>query len=236
MITAVGIITAPRPDSLNYISNSLDSYFREWDIQPLVFAEPGMHGFKHQSRCKIFPGTTRLGIVRNWIRAAKDLLTGCPDSDWLMICEDDIEWCVGSARLVRAFILDQEYPENLGFVSAYTCVENAMRDFRSGEWHYPYFTGGHTHHWCGACALIFPREPLTKLVFEWEDEFLENCKLMAHDEPVHLDCGIAVTLASHHYDLRCHSPSLVDHKGEISTNEGNNVPDKQTVGARTPAL
>jgi hypothetical protein len=206
----------------------LRSFLTEWDIVPFVFAEPQTPPFLYKDRVLYYESPNQLGIVHNWLYAAKRILE-VNASPWIMMCEDDIEFMQGCSRETRKLILDLE-DDLPGFISPY-CSKHNSAMFEKGNWHKPQMPGDMS--WCGACCLLFPREHLNLIVNVHEANF----KLAAqgpHSSAVHLDCAIGHVLTFCGKKLLTHSPTLVDHKGEISTTEVNNQEGQILGDARTP--
>ena len=95
MIVRTGIITAPRPRPTLY--ESVRSFRAAgFDGPVLVFSDG--NGDVVADRVNVLRNEVRLGNKLNWIRALSVLSTSADMGDWLMVCEDDITWCVGAAR------------------------------------------------------------------------------------------------------------------------------------------
>jgi len=224
---AAGIITAPRPNGVNYITPMLESFLTEWDIVPFVFAEPQTPPFLYKDRVFYQQNHEKLGIICNWLSAAKQMLVST-NKPWIMLCEDDIQFMQGCSREVRKLILNLDTKP--GFISPY-CSKHNSYILQKGNWHKPLIPNDTS--WCGACCLLFPREHLDLIVNTHEANFM----LAAHgatSKPIHLDYAIGHVLTFCKKDLLTHTPTLVDHIGEISTTEVNNKEGQTPGDTRTP--
>lgn len=221
-LLSVGIIAAPR--SVMYLSQSLESYFHEWQISPCVFAEPGTPSFMYECRVTRYDNTQRLGGVRNWLRAAKYLIANS-DSPFIMICEDDILWTEGAADkivgLLNFFVgkvdLLVKPPElsTVGLISPYCAKINEPED---RGWRHPRIrsTG-----FCGALCTIYPRRSLEDIL-QASDYLLEQA-IGKTGEVYLLDYAIGRTVQHLNKVFYTHKPTLVQHLGEVSTFPQNNT-------------
>ncbi len=233
-VFAVGIISAP---GRNYISNSLDSFFREWPgIMPIIFEEPGLLNYRNHDKVirARNKGDKPFGAVRNWFRALSFLLDHS-DQEFLMICEDDIEWTYGSGAYVRTKVTsnwDQPFA-----VSPYCSEINRPRTGKG--WRKPYSQ----KNWCGALSMILHRE-IAKQIRERRDQFFEYSKdkywsealgefINDGEKLIHLDTAIGKILLDINCPFITHNPTLVLHNGLISSISAKNT---EANAYRSPAL
>ena len=93
MLISIAIMTSPRPrPTLSLSVRSLRN--AGFPDRVLVFAEPGVPPLVSEG-VEFLPNETKLGNLRNWVRALSCLLKD-PEGKWLMVCEDDIVWAKDS--------------------------------------------------------------------------------------------------------------------------------------------
>lgn len=224
MLFETGIITAPRPSGDVYLRASLESYIHHWDNLVHVFAEPDTPTTFHPTIKSWINHPERLGTIENWWFAMEYMLM-YTKADWIMLCEDDIEWRPGSSESIRSYVRNVKQ-ERVGFISPYCSQHNSINP----GWAAPRMPVPES--WCGALALIFPRKAL-ELIRGKKDEF------MAFTRGVHLDSAIGATLLKYNYKLITHTPTLVLHIGDQSTSEPLNENIKRfntETSHRKPAL
>lgn len=188
----------------------------EWDYKPTIFHEPNCpKTYTPWPANYVFNGYKR-GCVANWFNAAKQLLLVDYTTQWIMICEDDIDWYVGSARLVRSRLI---HGPSFGFLSPYCSEHNGYSAVR-GVWMPPRLNKPSA--WCGACCLIFERAVLNEIV-QREEQFFEFSRDQHTGDFVHLDAAISEIIHVLKLPLDVHMPSLVKHCGDVSTIETNNT-------------
>lgn len=230
-----------------YIGESLDSYFHYWKRQPYVFCEPGTGAYQNRSKVLERHNEDTLGCVLNWLNAANYLLDKT-DDPFIMLCEDDILWLDGAKDKIETLlkILSGKIENRLvqtilplssiGFVSGYCSQVNTPKG--KGWQEASYRLSG----WCGALNLVFPRQSLEYIV-EDRERFLEAAKSNAvarvtriHTGPVHLDYAIGKILRDGGKKLLVHSPTLIQHLGDVSTFASNNKPVNRLNPHRLPDL
>lgn len=225
---SVGIITAPRETS--YLSASLDTYFQEWDIRPTIFAEPNSTGSRFDKYTDWVHNESRLGVVENFFKAASTMFYST-DTPFVMICEDDISWKPGSAKIVRQAMMDNQVGQfkmkQVGFFSPYCAKFNAYETLtkNSPGWHEARRIGP---VWCGNLALVFPRDSLALFVDKYSD-------YQKFADVIHSDLAVGKVMIENKLKLIAHMPTLVNHLGHISCNEGNNNNVARFSPARLPA-
>lgn len=219
----IGVITAPRRpsylvDTLGYLPGGLDVS---------IFMEPG---------CKLFPGhkeykkihnPEKYGCVKNWFESLRrlDVYT----STWVCLIEDDVQWRPGLWDGVQNF-LNTVKPEDTGIVSPYCSQRNRFKN--KVGWQEARMPG---HGWCGACTIFMPnttREMILDNEALFYQKATENTK---SKQPLHLDYAIGALCQINGLKIYTHAPTLVWHRGEVSTFEANNRPEARNHYARQPA-
>lgn len=191
---AVGLLTAPRPESTigTTLRGLLDAGFE--DIQ--IFAEPGSSVPREFAHLPRTVHGRKLGNVANFFTSLASLFLGQPEADAYALFQDDIE----PARGLRAWCEDQFWPDGAGLVSLYTCL--AHQDTEPG-WRVRKLGAYRTF---GSQALVFRRDVLK--------EFLSDGRLLEIHERgrVHGDDMILGEWAERRgIGMAYHTPSLVAH-------------------------
>ncbi|MCC7424840.1 MAG: hypothetical protein IT428_31600, partial [Planctomycetaceae bacterium] len=186
MTWAAGIVTAPRAKpTLETTLRSVQS--AGW--RPVVYAEPGSPS---PDGAKAVRRSERLGLWRNWLKTAEQLLAA--DTSHVLICEDDVELCPDARSIVEAM----NWPPDVGCVSLYTSAhyhrDNAeIHDLPTGNF------------W-GACALAFPAAVLRKI--------LDHKIIRGWKSGTGTDQAVGRALAAMGLRIQGFSPSLGQHIGE----------------------
>lgn len=225
---SVGIITSPRNPM--YLGDSLESYVRECPIKPHVFAEPFTPSFLNESRVFRHDNSTQLGCVKNWLNAAKGLIAET-DSDFIMICEDDILWREGAYTSLKNLLkcltgeipVAWPLPSDVGMISLYRAEPYAVKE--QGWQPIKMRACG----WLGTLCTVWYRPMLEALLRE-EQFFMEV------SQGIHLDHAVGATVMKLNKMIIAHSPTLIEHIGDISTNPRNNVPVNKLSRFREAAL
>lgn len=247
----VGIITAPR--KVCYLGESLDSYFDQWLIKPHVFHEPNSPNYVNKSRVVIHQNEETLGCVRNWMHAARWMLDNTTNR-FIMMCEDDIMWTPGAKQnietllkvltgeLINPMVQKLLQVNSIGFISPYCSTMNAPVSKRREVGWRParYRSAG----WCGALCMIFPRLSLQKLIGD-EERFIKAAtwtpdslrRINKFTGPVFLDYAIGyIMVHCEKLQLVTHVPTLIQHLGEVSTFDVNNLSHNVGHKSRQPYL
>ena len=227
---SVGILTAPRPNNVSYLSESLSSYFQCWDIAPFIFQEPNSPKTRFDKMCHFCHNPHTFGVVNNFFAAVNSLLqlTATP---YLMICEDDILWKNHAAQVCRLAMIDglvgDHKMKDVGFFSPYCSKFNAYEQLVKNNpgWHQARKIGP---TWCGNLAVIFPRKS-AELFVEERDHYLTVA------DGFHADKALGEVFIKNNLKIVAHMPTLVHHLGVVSSNEGNNNAVNQFHEARLPA-
>lgn len=199
----VGIIAAPR--KVNYLSESLDSFFREFpDSHPHIFCEPNFPPFFNQQRVTRHFNAQKLGCFFNWMGCVKYLLEH-GTSEWIMTCEDDIYWRPGSGEIVRKY-LGMELTNNVGLFTPYVSYPNGCSRVERDKDH-GFITLQLTEQisLCGTLACIFRRDTLVKI--------LDHPIVKDEVEGFYLDYTIGEAIRLMRLDVIGYIPTLVLHLG-----------------------
>lgn len=173
----------------------------------LTQAATNIHVHYDQTVCGCYP---------NWKKAAQWLVNNT-NSTWIMIMQDDIDWCAHGARIMyeSLSLIDsgksgiKKY--RLGLLSPYTSPAMVPEPLLGCGWTEARFYGKMKGLW-GALALCFPREALENL--------LMNHRFVTHDSNRALDYIVGDSLRHHSeppLGVKVHVPSLVEHTGDHST-------------------
>lgn len=128
---AIGIISAPRarPTIKQSIESLRNAGFAD-DVQ--VYAEPASD-IVVQDKVHYHWNYETKGNFRNWIHALESLLAA--QTDWVMICEDDISWAYNAAETLEHDLLKFDVGGNAGALSLYCPIRMSKvleRDYANG--------------------------------------------------------------------------------------------------------
>lgn len=236
---AVGITTAPRGQyTLPITVRSLQD--DGWS--PIVFAEPNsrLSGFEAPVVQRVDP----LGCWINWYQMAHSLLDNT-SAKWIMTVQDDMEIAAGAREVAESYL--RQNP-SVGFFSLYTAKHYQLRydvlnaqgnricsypnaeaarlhaakvsggKVQPYEWPRPAVNRIATNSLWGACALIFPRESLRKIL---DHRIARNWKGAAgkHQRPAtkNSDTAIGKICNSLKLPMMFANPSLASHVAKISS-------------------
>lgn len=204
----VGIQAAARTPA--YLPTSLASFQAAGVPGPVhVFAEPGVlptapdytvwHAAERQYGC--FP---------NWKRALLGLYA--LETDWLMVCQDDVIWRDDAASVISAALLKFQGDLSVGALSFYTSRKMVPNKdeavpLSAEGWAPARF---HDNAFVGAQTLCFPRWAVTQL--------LATPRFVNHDSSRKVDVLVGNALVCDlGLKLLVHRPSVCEHIGDIST-------------------
>lgn len=198
---AIGITTAPRQRPL--LAQQLVSMFAAGCPSPIeIFAEPGTARITTSEAGLAVDGwlwresPERLGCWPNWLRAADWLLTHT-EAPYIMICEDDVEFCPAAFTALYAGINQQH--ADVGVYSLFNPIHNYLEASRLQlGWHALNDRG---EPW-GTQAMCFPRKSLERALHE-----IDRTPDKGTD---HLLWAQFQRLSLKWYT---HAPSLVEHLG-----------------------
>lgn len=144
----VAVTTAPRQNcTLAKCIRSL----RRAGWEPTVFAEPGAT----KTDCQTIDNESRLGCWHNWLSSARWALANT-DANLIMTVQDDSLFHPDSKTFAESILWPDK---NVGYLSLYT-----PKHYSAEVGHAAGVFQIRTGSMWGACALIFPREVLAKLV------------------------------------------------------------------------
>ncbi len=160
----VAVTTAPRPEET--LSICLDSLLiAGWN--PYIFAEPGNYNINEEYKSRMIKHDTRKGVWWNWIESCRYALENS-DADVIMTVQDDSLFHPDSKSMAERFLWPRE---DVGFVSLYTPKHYSIKNHLKSKPARPKGLNRiHTKSLWGACALIWPREVLEKVM---EHELIE---------------------------------------------------------------
>lgn len=239
----IHIITAPRPDGVDYLQATLNDIALHFDVEPVVFYEPGVkinypHFIRH---------STTLGVVENWFYSVSYWLNNGLDEPFLLACEDDILFKTNLEKYPTSYVLrramqtgaitlfgDEILPmDKIAFISPYCSKNNSIEEYNKHHvWARAYMP---RWGWAGALCLL-----LTRHFAEWivsnRDRFIFYAQERTQDGvPRHLDYAIGRCAQEAGLEIITHMPSLILHTGDTSTREGNNTVKGRANAARQAA-
>ena len=178
-------------------------------FSPTVFAEPGS---QDTSGLETFTNKERLGLWRNWVKAASWALE--QDTEYVITCQDDIVIHPDSLSFLEKSLLPGE---NVGLVSLY-CSRVYEGIFKEEERQRGYNKLNANSLW-GACCLLFPREVLRdvlehQVALEWTGPPDHH---LPPEEVKNSDTVIGTIIRKLRRDMWFLWPSLVNHIGEVSS-------------------
>lgn len=209
----VAVTTAPRPDRIDYLSQSLMSLRRARFKQVVhVFSEPGCSADKKYD-VQMHPAHEKLGCFKNWARAARWFVETAP-TPWLLLLQDDCLWRSDAAAVLAQAQAQFETCPDLGFLSPYTSkamlsVEhrNAVtRNVREEVWCPARF---HDNAFWGAVATMWPLESLRQVT--------EHGRFVGHTHARKVDVVIGNCCRDLGLGIFVRRPSLATHIGKKST-------------------
>ena len=196
---AVGLLTAPRRRPV--IRQTLDSLRRSGFDRIHVFAEPGSVVPPADPDVTVTVHERRLGNFLNFYSSLSVMLAENPSADAIAVFQDDIQLADG----LRQWCDAQFWPLDAGVVSLFT----------------PRLHSGKTIGWsvlisgrervCGAQALVFRRDALQRFLSDPQ----VMLRLQTRDQ--HDDAVVAAWVAREGTGIAYHTPSLVQHVGDVSS-------------------
>jgi hypothetical protein len=161
----VAVTTAPRPEET--LSICLDSLLiAGWN--PYIFAEPGNYNINEEYKSRMIKHSKRKGVWWNWVESCRYALENS-DADVIMTVQDDSLFHPDSKSMAERFLWPRE---DVGFVSLYTPKHYSIKNHLKSRPERPKGLNRiHTKSLWGACALVWPREVLEKVM---EHELIEG--------------------------------------------------------------
>ena len=146
----VAITTAPRKECT--LQQCIDS-LRDCGWEPTIFAEPG----STNTNCLTIHNSTKLGIWNNWVNSVRCALK--TDAEVIMTVQDDTLFHPDSKKFVESIMWPSP---DCGFISLYTPKHYTIRRDKTIR---PVGVNKIvTKSLWGACALVWPREVLEKVI------------------------------------------------------------------------
>jgi hypothetical protein len=194
----IGIIHAPRkPDYIGLTISNLQEEFPGIDLH--IFAEPGSEYFDGMDSVIIHQNPVTYGPLFNWLHAIQTLSSL---AEWVMMCEDDIQWGKGQGLIFREYVLS--CGPGVGMISGYCSKPNANpKSLGFG------LAKISPYGWCGALSIAVPAYLVPKIIShayvsqEWRGK--------------HLDYVVGKVIKSLGLDIIVHTPTLVHHLGANSS-------------------
>lgn len=207
-LLSIALCTAPRP--ARTVERTIDELRRAgFDETIHVFQEPGTE-VARTAGVRVSTNRKRLGIWRNWKRAARTILART-ETPFLLICEDDVAFapCAAAALQYAMRALDKT---DWGYASLYTPAHNLdAHRVRCGWQPVRLATTG----W-GSLAYCFTRQGLDALLG------CEAVRRFRGDKDT--DVVVSAALTELGRKLYFHVPSLADHTGGGISTLGHIVP------------
>jgi len=240
------VTTAPRKDPT--LRRCVESMLNAgWS--PIIYAEPGTDLSGLPSDVEIIHRPRKFGCWHNWREASIDLLDRFPDADAIMTVQDDTVFHPQALDFADDAFWP-EPPEKVGFVSLYTpmhyshtcqlwdsrgtllyeggnwwnATQRANKDKRLQLRRANKKPDGRyqivTQSLWGACALVFPRESLRKLVYHpialnWRGAGKK--KDLPPEEIRNSDTAIGLAIRKMGLSMHWYVPSLATHIARHST-------------------
>lgn len=195
-------VTAVEQRKVDLLPRTLGSLKAAGFDQPRLFVDGSKDGFDSFD----LPVTYRYPKVRthgNWILSIYELYIRDPDADLYAIFQDDIEACAD----LRAYLETCKYPER-GYWNLFTQTENQSLAKDKTGWFLSNQMGR------GALGLVFSRSVLKELLSARHMVDRPEDPKRGHQA---VDGGIVTALKKAGVAEWCHSPSLLQHHGEVSS-------------------
>lgn len=218
---AYGVTTVPRRRA-DLLPATLDSLRAAGFDKPHLFVDGATSRdatwYEDHFQLSVTSHYPALRVFSHWMLSAAELYARNPHAKRFAIFQDDIMVC----RNLRAYLEDCPYPER-GYLNLYTALEN--EEVIAGKpygWYEaadvpgrnkPKYHGRVGQGGKGALGLVFDRQTLTTL--------LGSQKIILRPRDVdgwrRLDGAIVTALNTEGWREYIHNPSLVQHRGMVST-------------------
>lgn len=204
MKTAISVVTAPRPQDVNYLDETIFNLDKEGadfaDVRTLHVDKKG-HDLENVYSGWHLKFEQCSGIrAMMWSVFAQAIHLGV---DRLLFCEDDIRVCKNAIR----YMLSLEIPGGAAFIDFYDMREAKLRNLSTAGLHKQKC---HDNYWGNQC-MLFPVRTLKWLV---------QCNPFAIHKwelPSHADHCLGHFLAQSPWkEYQFHLPRLVQHVGDVS--------------------
>jgi glycosyltransferase involved in cell wall biosynthesis len=207
----VGLLTAPRAEPL--LRSTLKS-LRDGGFERLfIFAEPGSPMPPEARGHHVEIHDRRLGNFTNFYNALASLYRRAPDADGVLLFQDDIEVAAG----LKAWCDAELFPSDHGLVSLFT--PRVHVDVRPG---WRGLSPGYFRIF-GGQALAFRRDVLEQ--FLTDPQVLREIRVGRDGD----DAIVSGWAKRRSMGIAFHTPSLVQHKGRVSSMPLRGAPDVRVI-------
>ncbi len=199
------IVVRTAPREVSYLDQTLDSIAIAFPTSRVhITAEPGIAEPLEYPVNEVHVNPRVLGVVDNFIKGTRFLLEG--KSEWLMLCEDDIEFQADAGdRVVDALRYYTDYP-NLGFITPYCAKPHG----NAGLFGWDVFN---TSTLCGLLCVILHRSSAATILDTYERCTRVSLKTANRSA----DSAFGKVVAKLDLVAIRHCPTLVQHIGEYSS-------------------
>lgn len=209
---AYGVRTVLQLDRLRlreYLPRTMESLYRAGFTKPWLFVDGAMD-YYHYERfgCPLTTRYPAIGVTGNFLLSLHELILRFPSADRYALFEDDLVMC----RNVRHYLDQTPYRPGV-YWNLYTCAgyQAVCPPWREGHGKEGFYRPPQAGQ--GAVALVFDRTAVASLMSSkcLSEAVLERRGTQAID-------GL-VAMVLNHAGIRewVHTPSLVQHTGEISS-------------------
>jgi len=167
-----------------------------------LFCEPGTPLDVDIDSVVFHKNDERRGALGNWRHCLRWLREHC-NADYLLVCEDDVEYCRGAKS---SLFQGLEALRNFGFLSLYTPKRDAPSHTVEEGW----FEANFGRRACGAQSMCFSRNSAAVLL-DFPRLEMEN-SLSGPTDTIVSECFL-----THVTPCYYHRPSLANHIGRQST-------------------
>ncbi|MBI3865255.1 MAG: glycosyltransferase family 4 protein [Planctomycetia bacterium] len=213
----VGLLTAPRRKPV--IRQTLESLRLSGFDQIHIFAEPQSELPAADPNLTITVHERRLGNFLNFYSSLTRLLTENPSTDAFAVFQDDIQL----ARGLRQWCDEQFWPLQAAVVSLFT---PRLHSDRTVGWR---LLSPGSQRVCGAQSLVFRRDALQR--FLTDPQVIVSLQHRDQND----DAVVAAWAAREGTGIAYHTPSLVQHVGEVSSLYAGG-PDRRNFAHAVPSV
>jgi len=198
---AIGMIACERP-TLDVHAAIDQLRFGGFDDLVHLFCEPGMPPLRPMARVIEHHNPVRRGVMGNWSYCLRWLLEHT-SADYLMVCEDDVEYCRGARD---AWERSTSVLSQVGYWSLYTPRRDRELVCKSEGW----TASNRGRDTWGTQCMCFPRASAA-LVLRYDPLHHEDQMRGATDAVV-AQCFVDARIPCYY-----HNPSLANHLGRVSS-------------------
>jgi len=210
---AYGVRTVLQSDRVRvdqYLPRTLKSLWHAGFRHPWLFVDGAMDdtNYTHFGLLTVTTRWPALGVTGNFVLSLWELMLRFPDADRYILFEDDLICC----RNIRPY-LDRLSYRPQSYWNLYTCpyYQTACPPWRQGSGREGFYRTPHKGK--GALALVFDRTAAVTLM---SSQWLAQRLLEAPGEDP-IDGLIATAMHKAGFREWAHTPSLVQHVGEVSS-------------------